>query len=140
MEESIERIVAAAVEGQAQDLRFIQGQLSGLHEALVKFSPELQAAIRKDTKCSTSEAELQCALTLENLASLFSSANFEAALHKEYNLARGENAPDGLTPYGITYIKPSKYNLIYSSITSAGAAIAAGNCVILEVNFPDSPN
>lgn len=134
MANSTERIVAAAVEGQAQDLRFIQGQLSKLHAALVRSSLEIQAAIQRDTKCSASEAEIQYALTLENLASHFSNADFEAALHNEYNIARGENRPNGLAPHGIVYIVPSSYNAVYSSIAASAAAIAAGNCIIFEVS------
>lgn len=135
MDSSVDRIFSAAIEGQAQSLRFIQQQLSKLHEALTKASNEIRAAIQNDTKQSTAEAEIQYTLTLENVASFFAEANFESALKSEYRLARAENASDNLAPFGSVYIVPSTYNLVFSCVTAVAAAVAAGNCVVLEVCY-----
>ena len=135
MAQSVERVLAAAVEGQAESLRYIERQLSSLHATLTKSSSELQAAIKTDTKQSTSEVELQYTLTLENVVSFFSGSNFDTSLQAEYHLARSENAPSNRAAAGTVYIIPSKYNLVYSCVTAVAAAVTAGNCVVLEVSL-----
>ena len=134
MADAVDRVLAAAVEGQAQSLRYIEQQLSKLHAALTTSSSELLAAIKTDTKQSSSEVELQYTLALENVASSFSESNFETLFQAEYSLVRLENAPNNRAAFGAVYIVPSKYNLVYSCVSAVAAAIAAGNCVILEVS------
>ena len=104
----VERVLAAAVEGQAQSLRYIEQQLSKLHAALTRASSELQAAIKTDTKQTSSEAEIQYTLTLENVASFFSESNFETLLKAEYSLARLENAPNNRAAFGGCVHRPIK--------------------------------
>lgn len=135
MTDQIERVLASAIEGQAQSLRFIERQLSKLHESLTNASAEIRESIRKDSKFSSSEIDVLFALTLEHLASRLSESRFDTVLHSEYALARSENAPNNLAAYGTVYIVPAKYNLLYSCVTAVAAAIAAGNCVILEVRI-----
>ena len=138
MADAVDRVLATAMEGQAQSLRYLEQQLSRLHAALTKASSEIQSAIQTDTKQSRSEAELQYALTLGTVASFFSESSFETLLQTEYSLARRENAPNNRTAFGAVYIVPSMYNLVYSCVTAVAAAIAAGNCIILEVSRSES--
>ena len=134
MIDSVERIIAAAVEGQARSPRFIQQQLSSLHSALAKASKDLQAVIAKDSGQSSAEVNIQYALALENVASCFSQCNLEVVLDQEYKLARSEDSAGNLSPYGIAYIQPSRYNVVYSCVTAVAAAILAGNCVVVEIS------
>ncbi len=136
MADAIDRVLAAAIEGQAQSLRYIEQQLSRLHTAFTKASSDIQAAVKTDTKQSRSEIELQYAHLLEDIAWFLTESNFETALKAEYSLARLENAPSNRVAAGAVYIVPSKYNLLYSCVTAVAAAVAAGNCVILEVSHP----
>jgi acyl-CoA reductase-like NAD-dependent aldehyde dehydrogenase len=133
MSEEVQRVLDAAVEGQARSPRHIQYQLSKLHQSLVKDGSAIRDAIKSDTGNSTSEIEIQYALTLEATAKCFTDSNFEQALKAEFSLSRGENAPSNLVPYPLAYIVPSTYNLVYSSTTAVATAISAGCCVILEV-------
>ncbi|EXJ86107.1 hypothetical protein A1O1_06476 [Capronia coronata CBS 617.96] len=134
MANSVERVLAAAVQGQARSPRFIQKQLSKLHAALTKDGLAIRTTIKSETKHSTAEVEVQYALTLEAVAALFAQIDdLEQALREEYHLARLENSPSHKVPYSIVYIVPSRYNLFYSCVTAVAAAIAAGNCVILEL-------
>ena len=137
MTDSVERVLAAAIEGHAQSLRFIQQQLSKLHSALGKSGPEIRNAIKNESKHTAAEVELQYALALEAVAAFFNESNFEKALHREYSISRLENSPTNLTPHGVAYIVPSRFNLFYSCVTAVAAAISAGNCVILEVSQSD---
>lgn len=134
MADQVERVLAAATEGQAQSLRHIQQQLSRLHAALTDAGSDIRNAISKNDKHTTSEVEIQYALALENVATHLSESGFEAQLQSEYRLARSENAADNTAPYGTVYIVPARYNQVYSCVTAAAAAISAGNCVVLEVS------
>lgn len=133
MTDSLDRILAAAVDGQAQTQRFIQRQLSRLHESFVKDGPDIRAAMKKDSSQTVSEIEIQYALALESIASSFAESDFEKALATEYKIANCENTPDHRCAYGVVYIAPASYNLVYSCVAAVATAIAAGNCVVLEV-------
>ncbi len=133
MSNSVHRVLDAAIEGQARSPRHIQKQLSKLHAALTKEGPEIRKAIKSDSKHSTAEVEIQYALALEAVAACFKNSNFEQALHAEFSLSRGENAPSNSIPYSVAYVIPSTYNVLYSCVTAVAAAILAGSCVILEV-------
>jgi acyl-CoA reductase-like NAD-dependent aldehyde dehydrogenase len=134
MTASVDRVLASAIEGQAQSLRFIQRQLSKLHTALVQASLDIQASTTKESSITASEAEIQYSQLLNNVKELFVDSDFGSALQSEYRVAKSENAPGNLSPYGTVYIVPSNFNLVYSTVTAVAAAIAAGNCVILEVS------
>lgn len=141
MSNSVQRVLNAAIEGQAQTPRFIQKQLSKLHTALVKDGSTIRSAINSDSNQSTAEIEIQYALTLQTVASYFTESNLERALHAEFALARLENAETNSVPYSVAYIVPSRYNFLYSSVCAVAAAVSAGSCVILEVRFEDTfPN
>lgn len=133
-----QRVLDAAVVGQARSPRFIQKQLSQLHEALSKESSAIRAAIQSESRHSLAEVQVQYALALEVVASCFAESNFEKALHAEYSLSRLENAPSNSTPCPVAYIVPSMYNPFYSTVTAVATAISAGSCVILEVRKPQS--
>lgn len=133
MADSLDRILAAAVDGQAQTQRFIQRQLSRMHESFVKDGPDIRAAMKKDSSQTVSEIEIQYTLALESIANSFAESNFERALATEYKIANRENTPDHRCAYGVVYIAPASYNLVYSCVAAVATAIAAGNCVVLEV-------
>jgi len=137
MADSLDRVHAAAVEGQAQSQRFIQRQLSKLHESFVRDGPDIRAAIKRDGSQTASEIEIQYTLALESIVNSFSESDFDKALAAEYRLANSENTPDNRCAYGIVYIEPASYNLVYSCVTAVATAIAAGNCVVLKVCTSD---
>ncbi len=133
MANSIDRVLASAVEGQAQSPRFVQSQLSSLHAALKKEGPAIRATIESESRHTTAEIQIQYALALEAVAALFAESNLEKALEVEYWLARRENSLSHSVAYPLAYILPSSYNFFNACVTAVAAAIAAGSCVILEV-------
>ncbi|KEF55912.1 uncharacterized protein A1O9_07492 [Exophiala aquamarina CBS 119918] len=130
---SLDRVLAAAVEGQARSQRFIQRQLNTLHEIFVKDGPDIRTAMKTDSSQTNSEIEIQYTLALESIVNSFSESDFDQALAAEYRLAKSENTPDNRCAYGIVYIEPASYNLVYSCVTAVTTAIAAGNCVVLKL-------
>jgi hypothetical protein len=133
MANPVDRVLAGAVEGQAQNPRFIQKQLNKLHTSLVSNGTAIRDAIKQDKKLTTGEAEIQYSLALEVVSTAFKASDFESAMKAEYSLTRGENSPTKSTPFSLAYIEPAGYNLFYSTVAAVATAVSAGSCVILEV-------
>lgn len=70
---------------------------------------------------------------MSDLEEHYRSLDAETALKDEYAIARGEDFAERQDPIGIAYIVPTTYTLFYSTIVAVGAALAAGNCVVIEV-------
>jgi acyl-CoA reductase-like NAD-dependent aldehyde dehydrogenase len=134
MSDLITRVQAANIDGRARSPRFIQEQLRCLHDILVKNFRDIHQAISIDTGNSSAEVGIEYYLSLASLKAQYRSINPSQILDEEYSLAKGKDAPARRIAVGIVYIVPSAYSLFYSVITSLSAAIAAGNCVIIEVS------
>lgn len=98
---------------------------------------QIQHAILADTSLEIHEAQLEIYLAVSIVEDLYDAFSFEKALSEEYRIARGEdwhNRKDGV---GIVYLRPHGHTLLYSIVSSMANAIAAGNCVVVEVRKPD---
>jgi acyl-CoA reductase-like NAD-dependent aldehyde dehydrogenase len=134
MSSSINRIKAAYVDGRARNPRFIQNQLHSLHDRLVRDVQSIQNAIRNDSSHAQAEVEIEYYLTLACVKEQYSSVDFEQIVEEEYNLAKRKDFLSRRVAAGIVYVVPSSYTLFYSVIAPLSAAIAAGNCVVLQVS------
>ena len=134
---SLKRIQAANIDGRARSPGFIQGQLKGLHDSLVENLRDLCQGIQTDTSHSHSEIAIEYFLALNDIKEHYKEINFEDLLAEEYLVANGKASPFRRTAAGIVYITPTSHTLLYSVIAPLSAAIAAGNCVILEVSLYD---
>ncbi|KAH8799725.1 aldehyde dehydrogenase PutA [Xylogone sp. PMI_703] len=126
---SFSRIEISILEGRAQSTRLRQKLFHSLHEVLKSLEIEVKDAILADTGYSESEVTLEYSLTISELRTHYASLNLEEDLKSQRSL---ENL-DATTDVGIVYIIPSQQNLFYSSVSALTAALAAGNCVILEL-------
>lgn len=133
MAANIKRIQAAVLDGRAQTVRFRQQQLVKLQEVLVNGRSSLVDAICADTGYKTAEAEAQCYLTLSALKDYYCSLELKQMLEEEFRVAKSQDNTTRRTPFGCAYIIPTQYSLLYSVVVPLSAAIAAGNCVLLEV-------
>jgi acyl-CoA reductase-like NAD-dependent aldehyde dehydrogenase len=133
MSSSIQRIQSANIAGQARTPRFIQDQLRKLHDALAKNSKQICQAIVNDSSHTTAEAGVEFFLALTSVKEQYDGVDFHKELGEEYNIANEKDAASRKVPAGIVYIIPSQYTLFYSLIAPLSAAIAAGNCVIAEL-------
>lgn len=135
---SLERVQAAVVDGRARTPRYIQKQLSILHNALVNASEKIHTAIVQDSAQSSAETWLEIHQTLQAVKDQYSSINFTEFLVAEYSIANGKDRLERRRPYGCAYILLSRHTRFNSIAQPVAAAIAAGNCVVLEVQekFP----
>ena len=126
---SFPRIEIASLEGRPHSIRFRQNVLHSLHSALRSSEKLIKDAIRADTGHTDFEVTLEYALTISELSKVYSTLSLENDLKSQGSL--GDLT--ATTSLGIVYIIPSKQNLLYSTVSAVFAALAAGNCVILEV-------
>lgn len=133
MSRLLQPIREAAIDGRLHNIIYRQTQLEKLQKTLIANIASIENAIRNDSGNSEAEAAVECILTLQSLKGYYNLLDAEDALHKEYSIARGEDAPEHVEPIGVVYVVPSVYSPFYSVIVALSAAIAAGNCVVLEV-------
>ncbi len=123
------RIEISCLEGRAQSVRFRQKLFHSLYNALKSSASALREAIAADSGNGEAEVALELALALSELRTHYDTLNLEEEL-KEQRALENLNAT---TNIGIIYVIPAKQNLYYSVISALTAALAAGNCVIVEV-------
>jgi aldehyde dehydrogenase (NAD+) len=84
------------------------------------------------------EAQIEFSLALTAVRERFAELEPKKELEDEYAVARGEDAGSLRLGYGTVYIKASAdHTPFYSAIAPLSAAIAAGNCVVLQVSCAD---
>ena len=70
---------------------------------------------------------------LKTLRKHYSGLNPDHELEAEYAIARNQDAADNREPVGIVVIDPSTHSFLFSIVAPLSAAIATGNCVIIQV-------
>lgn len=131
-------IESAAIDGRARTPRFIQRQLANLHKAITTNAKIIQDAIVADTSVKLREAQLEIHLSISVVKELYDNFSVEEALSQEYRVARGQDWCDRNDAVGTIYLRPQSHNLVYSIVSPLANAIAAGNCVVIEVRKLES--
>jgi acyl-CoA reductase-like NAD-dependent aldehyde dehydrogenase len=129
----LSRILAANIDGRTQNIRYRQSQFQKLQSTLVKHIASVQDAISSDSGHTRAEVRAEVVLALQEIRTHYASLSMEKGLEAEYRIARGQDNTDGMRGNGIVYIIPNAHTLFYSVISALSAALAAGNCVVLEV-------
>lgn len=129
------KIRSAAIDGRAQNIMFKITQLKKLHQALVREIDAIEDAITKDTGCSSVEVKLEYYMAMKSLRDQFVALDKKKALEAEYAIAHKQDAPENREAVGVVIIEPTTHTLFYSVTSALSSAIAAGNCVILQVGF-----
>lgn len=129
----IELVQSSVVDGRAENGRYRQDQLQSLHKKLREEAGEICSALLADAKSSIAEAETEYYLTMDAVRNFYDSLDFKKDLEDEYLVAHGKDNADRRVGAGLVVIRPTTHTRFYSIVTPLAAAIAAGNCVILEV-------
>jgi acyl-CoA reductase-like NAD-dependent aldehyde dehydrogenase len=132
-------LLAAEIDDRTQNVRYRQKQLLRLHEVLVANRSEAQNAITADSGNTYAEASIEFFLAISELKKHYSALNLEKDLEEEYSVSKGKDAAGRTVGAGMVYIVPTAHTLFYSVISPLSAAIAAGNCVIVEVSSFSNP-
>ena len=136
----LSRIVAANIDGRTQNTRYRQGQFHRLQSVLVKHVAEIQDALHSDSGHSPQEIRAEVVLALQELRTHYVSLSLEKDLEIEYRIAHGKDNADGSRGAGIVYIVPCTHTLFFSVLSALTAALAAGNCIVLEVRYSIEPS
>ena len=133
MDDTIANIRSSVIDGRAQTPRFRQRQVAALHPVLIRSKDDILSAIISDTRHTRAEAEAQYYVTLQALKSIYLQLDPLKMIESEYTIAKGQSNLQRRVPYGCAYIIPATTSALYSTIVPVAAAIAAGNCVVLEL-------
>jgi acyl-CoA reductase-like NAD-dependent aldehyde dehydrogenase len=129
--EPFARIQIAHLEGRSQSLRLRQTLFHSLHATLTSSESAIKQAIAADTGNSDADIALEYSLALSELRAHYETLD----LKTEVTLAHSIENPTGTTNVGIVYVIPAQRTLFYAVLSPLCAALAAGNCVVLEVRF-----
>jgi hypothetical protein len=129
------RLRATAIDGRLANIFIRQEQLQKLHAGLVQSADAILDAIIKDSGNTQVEAVVEYSLALASLKKQLAELDPEKELEDEYRVANGKDAADRREAIGIAYIEPTSYTFFYSVVVPLSVAIAAGNCVIVQVGL-----
>lgn len=132
---AIDRLQESVVDGRTENGRYRQDQLQRLHRTLREEASQIIAALVADSKSSSSEVDAEYYLGMEAVRHFYDSLDFEKDLKDEYSVVRGEDNLKRRVGAGLVVIRPTSHTRFYSILAPLAAAIAAGNCVILEVSL-----
>jgi acyl-CoA reductase-like NAD-dependent aldehyde dehydrogenase len=130
---ALSRILAANIDGRTQNTRYRQSQFQKLQSTLVTHVAEIQDAILSDSSHTRTEVRAEVIFAMQEIRTHFSSLSLEKDLEAEYRVSHGKDNSDRTRGAGIVYIVPSAHTLFFSVISALSAALAAGNCIVLEV-------
>ncbi len=128
------RISIADIEGTASSVRHRQDQLHGLHNSLLKAKTSILDALKQDYGYTDWEAGFEYLLALSELRSHYESIDLQSEKAATKSIEQGTETVR-FSAVGIVYIIPkTSRNGFYATISPLCAAMAAGNCVIIEVS------
>ncbi|KAG8159435.1 hypothetical protein KVR01_011096 [Diaporthe batatas] len=131
---AIDRLQDSVVDGRTENGRYRQDQLQRLHSTLREQASQVIAALVAASKSCSAEADAEFYLGMEAVRHFYDSLDFEKDLKDEYNVVRGEDNLERRVGAGLVVIRPTTHTRFYSIVTPLAAAIAAGNCIILELS------
>lgn len=135
----LERIDAAAIDGRSHNIRYRQGQLHLLAAFIQEHADKICQAIARDSGLSKDETVFELYQSVEAIRTLYGELDVQAAMDEEYSIAKNKDNISARVPIGIVVIRPGQYSRLFSVISPAAAALAAGNCVVVEVRMAAVP-
>ncbi|KAJ5728880.1 ALDH-like protein [Penicillium malachiteum] len=129
----LQSIREASVDGRMQNVLYRQDQFEKLHRILVQHGEHIQKTMVKDGTHTDTEAKIEYFFALRSLKEYYETLDSDKALHQEYAISRGEDSPAQAEPIGIVYVAITEHTVFYSTIAAICAALAAGNCVVIQV-------
>ena len=133
LQDGIDTLRSAVIDGRTENVRHRQNELLKLDSGLRKNSSSTCDAISKDSGGSASDAQKEFVLAMDAVQKMYETLDFEKSLEDEYLVKEGKDNLSRRVRIGIVAIRPTNHTRLYSIVSPLAAAIAAGNCVLLEV-------
>lgn len=134
---ALNRLHESIVDGRTENGRYRQDQLHSLHKALREQAGHICAALQADSTSTAAEVEAEYYLTMQAVKHFYGTIDFAKELKDEYSVAHGRDNAGRRVGVGLVVIQPTSHTRLYSIVTPLAAAIAAGNCLVLEVGLQD---
>ncbi|KAK0719812.1 hypothetical protein B0H67DRAFT_643125 [Lasiosphaeris hirsuta] len=131
---AFDRLTAAAIDGRTETIRYRQTQLQSLHGALA--SPPTAANICRaltQGPSTPAEVEAEYALAMDAVRHAYDGLDVDAELEAEYSVVRGKGNEVRRIGVGMVVVRPTNHARFFSVLAPLAVAVAAGNCVILEL-------
>jgi acyl-CoA reductase-like NAD-dependent aldehyde dehydrogenase len=132
---SINTLRATVTDGRVENVRHRQNELHKLHSVLRQESESICDAISKSSNISISDAEKEYFLAMDAIQKSYETLNFDQSQKDEYLVKEGKSNLKRRIGAGLVAIRPTQHTRFYSIVTPLVAAIAAGNCILLEVRL-----
>jgi acyl-CoA reductase-like NAD-dependent aldehyde dehydrogenase len=126
-------LLAAVLDRKAENVRFRQKELHRLYNVLKQQKDAICQAILQSASSSKSEADFEFFSAMGSIQQSYESLDFNKLVEKEYLIARSENNTGRRVSLGLVTIRAQKHSRFFSIVDPVAAAIASGNCVLLEV-------
>lgn len=131
---NLHRLQAASIDDRCRNVRYRQKQLEALYNGIRSKAVALRAAITKDSHGPSTEVEAELCMAIATIQHFHNTLDFDKFLKEEYLVVAGKDSLERRTALGIIAIRPSQHTRLYSILAAIAPAVAAGNCVILEVS------
>lgn len=129
------QLVAGNIDGRAANIRYRQKEFHCLQNAILANLNDIRQAITEDSGHTREEVQAEVILALKEIHTHYASLDVARSLEVEYRIANEKDNIHQRRGTGIVYIIPSQHTLFYSVIAALSAALAAGNCIIVEVHI-----
>ncbi|KAK1754701.1 hypothetical protein QBC47DRAFT_384714 [Echria macrotheca] len=132
----LERLTTSLTELRPCPPRHRQSQLRALHTSLVSAESSLSAAIASDSPRNTpAEVEAEYLQSVETVRHFYDGINVAAEAEQEYAIVKGKDAGKRRVGVGMVVVRPGGWGhtRLFGIIAAVAAAVAGGNCVILEL-------
>lgn len=131
---SFPQLTAACIEGKPRSIRHRQHQFHRLHDALIEAGSSIVEALQDDNGFLRREAVLEYSLALGELRSTYESVSLEAEIAAARAAQQVQDSLHYKVGVGIVYIRPDRTRAdVYGTLSPLCAALAAGNCIVVEV-------
>ncbi|TVY84409.1 Aldehyde dehydrogenase family 3 member B2, partial [Lachnellula suecica] len=138
LQNGIDTLRATVIEGRTESVRHRQNELHSMYSALLENSNLIRDAISKDSEVSAAEANREYLLAMDASVKIYETLDFDQSITNEYSIKECRDNQMRRIGAGIVLIRPTTHTRFYSLITPLVAAIAAGNCTLLEFEQPHS--
>jgi acyl-CoA reductase-like NAD-dependent aldehyde dehydrogenase len=133
MSSTFSKVRGSAIDGRARNPFFQKEQLKKLHAVLSANASNIQSSIVQDHAHTEAEVKVELWLAMRCVADAYTSLNPQKELELEHAISHAKDAPEAKEPIGVVVIEPAKHTFLYSLIGGLVAAIANGNCVVVQV-------
>ena len=135
LQEGLDILRAAVIDRRTENVRWRQNEFQRLHAALREKVDVICEAISKDASSSIADSQKEFYLTMDAIRQSYETLDFDRLLKEEYSIKDGKDNLSRRVGLGLVVIRPTRHTRFYSILTPLVAAIAAGNCVLLEVRW-----